>query len=76
MIYDIKNYFLLNSQEDDKKFGDEDGYIDDSFEPWQTKRTGILSKYTTSEKLSITTVKKIFCTQVSFLKFSKISAHF
>jgi len=28
----------------------------DSFEPWSTKRTGILSKYTTTEKLSIVTV--------------------
>lgn len=27
--------------------------IDDSFEPWTTKRSGILAKYTTSEKLSI-----------------------
>lgn len=29
---------------------------DDFFEPWSSKRTGILAKYTTSEKLSITTV--------------------
>jgi len=28
----------------------------DSFEPWLAKRTGILSKYTTTEKLSIVTV--------------------
>ncbi|XP_020613263.1 UPF0505 protein C16orf62-like [Orbicella faveolata] len=28
---------------------------DDFFEPWSNKRTGILAKYTTSEKLSITT---------------------
>jgi len=28
----------------------------DGFEPWSTKRTGILSKYTTTEKLSIVTV--------------------
>ena len=30
--------------------------LDDSFEPWSSKKAGILSKYTTSEKLSITTV--------------------
>ncbi|XP_041474018.1 VPS35 endosomal protein-sorting factor-like isoform X1 [Lytechinus variegatus] len=29
--------------------------LDDSFEPWSSKKAGILSKYTTSEKLSITT---------------------
>ncbi|XP_053393595.1 VPS35 endosomal protein-sorting factor-like isoform X2 [Mercenaria mercenaria] len=29
--------------------------LDDSFEPWSAKRADILSKYTTSEKLSITT---------------------
>ena len=29
--------------------------LDDSFEPWSAKKTDILSKYTTSEKLSITT---------------------
>ena len=28
---------------------------DDMFEPWTAKRAGILGKYTTSEKLSITT---------------------
>ncbi|XP_048575354.1 VPS35 endosomal protein-sorting factor-like isoform X2 [Nematostella vectensis] len=28
---------------------------DDTFEPWSSKKTGILAKYTTSEKLSITT---------------------
>jgi len=28
----------------------------DTFEPWAAKRTGILSKYTTTEKLSIVTV--------------------
>ncbi|XP_057310899.1 VPS35 endosomal protein-sorting factor-like [Hydractinia symbiolongicarpus] len=38
-----------------KKFGDTEGYIDSTFEPWSTKRSGILSKYTTSEKLSIST---------------------
>ena len=30
--------------------------LDDSFEPWSSKRSSILGKYTTSEKLSITTV--------------------
>ncbi|XP_065659614.1 VPS35 endosomal protein-sorting factor-like isoform X3 [Hydra vulgaris] len=53
-----KDASLLNNQkfkdEDKKKFGNEDGYIDGSFEPWQAKRTSILSKYTTSEKISIT----------------------
>ncbi|XP_070579924.1 VPS35 endosomal protein-sorting factor-like [Ptychodera flava] len=29
--------------------------VDDDFEPWSVKKAGILSKYTTSEKLSITT---------------------
>ncbi|XP_071508661.1 VPS35 endosomal protein-sorting factor-like [Diadema antillarum] len=29
--------------------------LDDSFEPWSSKKAGILGKYTTSEKLSITT---------------------
>ncbi|XP_062508525.1 VPS35 endosomal protein-sorting factor-like [Corticium candelabrum] len=31
------------------------GSMDDSFEPWRAKKANILSKYTTSEKLSITT---------------------
>ena len=38
--------------------------LDDyALEPWSSKRLGILSKYTTSEKLSITTVsqRKGFC---------------
>jgi len=30
--------------------------ISDGFEPWSAKRTGILSKYTTTEKLSIVTI--------------------
>ncbi len=29
--------------------------LGNDFEPWSSKRSGILSKYTTSEKLSITT---------------------
>ncbi|KAK7112793.1 hypothetical protein V1264_012185 [Littorina saxatilis] len=29
--------------------------LDESFEPWSSKKAGILAKYTTSEKLSITT---------------------
>ncbi len=29
--------------------------LDDTFEPWNVKKSGILSKFTTSEKLSITT---------------------
>lgn len=29
--------------------------MDESFEPWSAKKAGILAKYTTSEKLSITT---------------------
>ena len=41
---------LSQSQKDD----DLDS-VDDSFEPWALKRAGILAKYTTSEKLSITT---------------------
>ena len=32
---------------------------DDFFEPWSSKRSGILAKYTTSEKLSITTVSYV-----------------
>lgn len=36
-----------------QKFGNQDGFIDDTFEPWASKRSGILNKYTTSEKLSI-----------------------
>ena len=31
-------------------------FLDDTFEPWTSKKVNILSKYTTSEKLSITTV--------------------
>lgn len=38
-----------------KKFGDVDGYIDETFEPWSNKRANILAKYTTSQKLSIST---------------------
>eukprot|EP00794_Sanderia_malayensis_P009291 gene9291-10272_t len=37
-----------------EEFGDAKGYLDETFEPWSSKRIGILSKYTTSEKLSIT----------------------
>ena len=33
----------------------EDETFGDTFEPWSAKRASILSKYTTSEKLSITT---------------------
>ncbi|XP_065065630.1 VPS35 endosomal protein-sorting factor-like isoform X3 [Rhopilema esculentum] len=33
----------------------EEEYIDDSFEAWTSKKINILSKYTTSERLSITT---------------------
>ena len=29
--------------------------LDDSFEPWAAKKADILGRYTTSEKLSITT---------------------
>jgi len=36
-------------------FGDEDGYIDGTFEPWTSKKASILNRYTTSQKLSITT---------------------
>lgn len=35
-------------------FKSEDG-LDETFEPWSAKKAGILTKYTTSEKLSITT---------------------
>ncbi|XP_005101203.1 VPS35 endosomal protein sorting factor-like [Aplysia californica] len=38
-----------------QKMDGENEEIDDSFEPWSLKRAGILTKYTTSEKLSITT---------------------
>jgi hypothetical protein len=31
------------------------GELDVNFEPWSSKRASILTKYTTSEKLSITT---------------------
>ena len=30
--------------------------LDDNFEPWSVKREGILNKYTTNEKMSITFV--------------------
>lgn len=53
-------YYVQGSVDSGKKFGDTEGYIDSTFEPWSTKRSGILSKYTTSEKLSISTV----CSQV------------
>ena len=33
----------------------------DDFEPWSAKKTSILSRYTTSEKISITTVSTRAC---------------
>ena len=33
----------------------------DDFEPWSAKKTSILSRYTTSEKISITTVSTPGC---------------
>ena len=33
----------------------------DDFEPWSAKKTSILSRYTTSEKISITTVSACVC---------------
>ena len=33
----------------------------DDFEPWSAKKTSILSRYTTSEKISITTVSAHVC---------------
>ena len=54
-----KNYFafsikrLTSLQEEGKK--SRASSLDDSFEPWSAKRADILAKYTTSEKLSITT---------------------
>ena len=33
----------------------------DDFEPWSAKKTSILSRYTTSEKISITTVSARVC---------------
>jgi hypothetical protein len=40
---------------------DREEFVLDDFalEPWSSKRLGILSKYTTSEKLSITTVSHV-----------------
>lgn len=42
--------------------------LDDfALEPWSSKRLGILSKYTTSEKLTITTVRFAFYKDFNFL---------
>ena len=38
-----------------QRFGDVEGYIDETFEPWSEKRADVLLKYTTSEKLTIST---------------------
>ena len=38
-----------------QRFGDAEGYIDETFEPWSEKRADVLLKYTTSEKLTIST---------------------
>ena len=70
----IHSFFLFSFQQTDKdkeesekSFGDADGYLDETFEPWSSKRTGILAKYTTSEKLSITTVsvRTFYCTSLT-----------
>lgn len=45
-----------------------DGFDKDTFEPWSSKRSSILNKYTTSEKLSITTVS----THVNFFGFLRL----
>ncbi|KAK3583633.1 hypothetical protein CHS0354_039460 [Potamilus streckersoni] len=39
----------------EKKKARNENELDDSFEPWSSKKSGIIAKYTTSEKLSITT---------------------
>ncbi|KAL3877496.1 hypothetical protein ACJMK2_035196 [Sinanodonta woodiana] len=39
----------------EKKGAGNENELDDSFEPWYCKKAGIIAKYTTSEKLSITT---------------------
>ncbi|XP_065826063.1 VPS35 endosomal protein-sorting factor-like [Oscarella lobularis] len=41
--------------DDEGVAGGRGGGLDDEFEPWAAKKAGILSKYTTDEKLSITT---------------------
>lgn len=46
LVQILRNYFF--------SFKSEDG-LDETFEPWLAKKAGILTKYTTSEKLSITT---------------------
>ncbi|CAG5133662.1 unnamed protein product [Candidula unifasciata] len=43
-----------SSRADSIKINDDTG-LSDTFEPWASKKSGILAKYTTSEKLSITT---------------------
>ena len=51
-------------------------FLDDTFEPWTSKKVNILSKYTTSEKLSITTVS-IYLWYIKYLRKSKkITLHF
>ena len=50
--------FVLQSPSVPKDESSKSESEDDFFEPWSSKRAGILAKYTTSEKLSITTVSK------------------
>lgn len=46
----------LSRRKNDKNiFGDAEGYIDQTFEPWADKKADILARYTTSEKLTIST---------------------
>ncbi len=45
--------------------------MDDSFEPWSSKKASILSKYTTSEKLSITTVSINFQVPLTYTEISR-----
>ncbi|BFZ02646.1 hypothetical protein BsWGS_05685 [Bradybaena similaris] len=45
---------VKSGRSDTIKKNDEPG-LSDTFEPWASKKSGILAKYTTSEKLSITT---------------------
>ena len=44
-----------DNSDSQNRFGDTEGYIDETFEPWSERRADILMKYTTSEKLTIST---------------------
>jgi hypothetical protein len=47
--------------------------LDESFEPWESKRLGILSRYTTNEKLSLATTTGLVGSSIASAKGNTVS---